>query len=305
MLLSIMMTNYNHGSFLRSRLESILHQLIEEGEIVIVDDASTDDSVSIIKEFAINDSRIRLIQNPKNLGVIASVNTALKATRGKYIGSLAADDKILPGFIEKTLNVLMAHPDIAICCSDCGISYDGFPDQDPNHIQTTKLLETSQPLRVFRPAELPKIFSSTDFWIPGHTCIIKREALIHHGGFDQRVKFLADWLLLHSIALTGGIAYIPETLSVWRKHPQTYSGNLESDEMQKKMIYRQLLKIINETENRPFRSLFRKATLLRIYVRHLFWELIWKPKYWDFIAVIAMNVIKRRTQRYWSLAFFK
>lgn len=298
-----MMTNYNHGSFLKARLESILQQLSDDAEIVIVDDASTDESLSVIEDFAKRDPRIRLIQNPKNLGVIAAVNIALNATRGKYIASLAADDKILPGFIEKTLKALVDHPEIAICCSDCGVSYDGFPDKDPSHIETIKLLNAPQSLQVFSPSQLPKIFGSTDFWIPGHTCMIKREALLNHGGFDKRVKFLADWLLLHSIALTGGIAYIPETLSIWRRHPQTYSGSLEANELHKKTAYRQLIQIITSIEDRSLRSLFRKAALLRIYVKDLFWELVWQPKYWDFIAVIALKVIQRRIQRYWTTSF--
>src|SRR3989344_8141378 len=133
MLLSVIMTNFNHGHFLEARLSSILDQLTENGEIVIVDDASTDESVSIIKTFAAKDKRIKLLQNSTNLGVIPSVNRALQTAQGKYITSLAADDLILPGFIKKTLQPLLDHPDIAICCSDCGLLFDCFPDRDTNH----------------------------------------------------------------------------------------------------------------------------------------------------------------------------
>src|SRR6185295_6763302 len=103
MLLSVIMTNYNHGHFLEARLHSILEQLPDDAELLIVDDASTDNSVAIIQKIAQTEPRIRLSQNPKNPGSVTSVNRALQEAKGTYIASLAADDKILPGFIEKTL----------------------------------------------------------------------------------------------------------------------------------------------------------------------------------------------------------
>lgn len=301
MLLSVIMTNYNHGHFLESRLHSILEQLPDDAELLIVDDASTDDSVAIIQKIAQNEPRIRLSQNTKNQGVVSSVNRALQEARGTYIASLAADDKILPGFIEKTLNVLLAFPDIAICCSDCGLSFDGFPNRNPDTIETSKLLEGVTEVQIFRPKKLLSVFQNTHFWIPGHTSIIKRASLLRFGGFDPRLEFLCDWLLIHTIALTEGVAYIPETLSVWRQHPKTYSAECQSNTDKMKRAYRNLFVVLSETTKRSVRPLIRKSTILHFYVKELFRELLFRPQYWDFLAAIVVKVLRRRFRRYFGL----
>lgn len=300
-LLSAVMTNYNHASFLKERISSILNQLPTNGELVIVDDASTDNSIEIIEQFEKNDSRIHVIKNEKNLGVVPSANIAFHAARGKYITSLAADDKILPGFIDKTLKVLLDHPDIAICCSDCGLSFDGFANKNPDHIETTKLLETSKKLHVFAPKNLPKIFRTTNFWIPGHTSIIKKSSIKKHGFLNDKLEYLCDWFMIHSIALEEGIAYIPETLSIWRQHKKTYSAEIQSDNERKKNIYRKLFIILSDKKNKRLRSKFRKATILHFYAKQLIFELIWQPKQWDVVAYIAVKVLRRRFRRYLGL----
>jgi len=301
--LSVVMTNYNHGHYLNERIPSILSQLPLSSEFIIVDDASTDNSVSIIQKFVEGDSRINFIRNKKNLGVVFSANIAFKAAQGKYVTSLAADDKILPGFIDKTLQVLLDHPDIAICCSDCGLCFEGFSDKDPNAIETTKLLKTSESLHVFSPKKLPKIFRTTNFWIPGHTSIIKMSAIKKHGYLNKNLESLCDWFLFHSIALEEGVAYIPQTLAIWRQHNynNNFSSTVQNDKKRKKSMYLQLFKILSEKKNRKIRSQFRKATILQFYVKQLFFTLIWQPKQWDIIATVLIKVFRRRLRRYLAL----
>jgi glycosyltransferase involved in cell wall biosynthesis len=300
-LLSVVMTNYNHANFLKKRISSILSQLPENAELVIVDDASTDDSVEIIKHFKKVDTRVLLIKNKKNLGVVPSANIALNLAKGKYIALLAADDKILPGFINKTLQVLLDHPNIAICCSDCGLSFDGFPDKNPNEIETTKLLETSETLHIFTTKNLFKIFRTTNFWIPGHTSIIKKSSIVRQGLLNEQLEYLCDWFMIHSIALEEGVAYIPKTLSVWRQHKKTYSAEIQADSKRIKNIYRKLFTILSEEKNRDLRSKFRKATILHLYVKQLILELIWQPKQWDIVAFVVAKVLYRRLRRYLRL----
>lgn len=297
MLLSVIMTNYNHGHFLEKRLSSILEQLPENSEIVVVDDKSTDNSIEIIRAINAKDKRIRLIENGYNKGIISSVNLALNATCGKYVVSLAADDRILPGFIEKTMKVLLAHPTIPICCSDCGLSFDGFLDKDPEEIQTTVLLKTDKDYLIFLPQEIVSVFKHTSFWIPGHSSIIKREALLKYGGFKESLKYLCDWFLLHTIALNEGVAYIPQTLSIWRQHNKTYSSVLATNEQVQRQTYFNLFHELDR--DRRLKKLFRKAALLHFYLHRLFRirQLCLKPQYWIFLGPIVRKAIKERMQR--------
>ncbi|MBS3905159.1 MAG: glycosyltransferase family 2 protein [Simkania sp.] len=154
--LSVAMANYNHGMFLEERISSILEQLE-------ADDASTDQSVSVIEKFAVIDTRVRLICNTQNMGVVKSANRAFSSSRGRYLCSLSAGDRILPGFIDKTLGVLLEQLDIAICCSACAIWFDGFPDKDPQEVYVDPLIDNAKEILVFRPQQVVKIFRTTSF----------------------------------------------------------------------------------------------------------------------------------------------
>lgn len=302
MMLSAIMTNYNHGAFLPKRLQSILEQLPPDSELVIVDDASTDQSLSIIETF--QDPRIRVFKNQHNQGVVKSVNIALQAAKGKYIVSLAADDRILPGFIAKTMQVLLDHPEIPLCCSDCGLSFDGFPEKDPETVETTILYrgDPSKEYFVFPPEILPQIFRSSHFWIPGHTSIIKKESLLKYGGFQEKLEFLCDWFLIHSIALNEGVAYIPQTLSVWRRHQHTYSFALEADTRRKRNVYWNMIQLLNEKRHRHLRKLFKRSAIIDFYIRELFYKMIWYPRQWDLVIPLVLRVLKRRYRRFWNRA---
>ena len=103
--LSVIMPNYNYANYIGEALNAILTQSFRPTEIIIVDDGSTDNSVAIIKEYMKNYSNIRLIQNEKNMGINYSNTLGLKKATGEYIYGCASDDRILPGFFEKSMEL--------------------------------------------------------------------------------------------------------------------------------------------------------------------------------------------------------
>src|SRR2546422_7177434 len=94
---SVVMTNYNYKRFLPEALAAIVQQSYRPHEILIIDDASTDDSVEIIKQFQREHSNIRLIRNDRNMGVLHNANVLFKMAAGDYVYGAASDDRILPG----------------------------------------------------------------------------------------------------------------------------------------------------------------------------------------------------------------
>lgn len=100
---SIIIANYNYARFIGDALESILAQTLQNWECIIIDDASTDDSVKIITEYTNRDKRFRLIQQPKHMGVSAARNRGLDTARGEYIAFLDSDDC----FTEYALEMLL------------------------------------------------------------------------------------------------------------------------------------------------------------------------------------------------------
>src|SRR5690606_38450646 len=89
-LITVYVTNYNYGKYIRQAIESVLSQSLQDFELIIIDDGSSDNSKEIIEEYS-SWSNIHIIYQ-RNKGLNITNNVALKASKGKYIVRLAADD---------------------------------------------------------------------------------------------------------------------------------------------------------------------------------------------------------------------
>lgn len=111
-LVSVVMPVYNAERWVAGAVESILAQTLPDLELVIVDDGSTDRSVDVVRSFG--DARVRLLQNPGNQGVTASLNRGLDAATGVYVARMDADDVSLPDRLERQIAFLAEHPDVGV-----------------------------------------------------------------------------------------------------------------------------------------------------------------------------------------------
>lgn len=112
-LLTIIMPVYNASAFIKEAVESILNQTFQDFELWIVDDASTDDSISIAKSF--QDSRIRFFSNTTNLGRIRTANSRVKEISSPYFTVTDADDVSHPQRLEKQIRFLESNSDCLMC----------------------------------------------------------------------------------------------------------------------------------------------------------------------------------------------
>jgi len=108
-LVSIIIPTYNTEKFIRATLQSVQNQTYQNWEMILVDDASTDRTVSVIEEFAKNDSRIKLFKLEKNSGNGFARNIAVEKAGGKYIAYLDADDLWFSNKLEKQIGFLKAN----------------------------------------------------------------------------------------------------------------------------------------------------------------------------------------------------
>ena len=118
-LVSVIMPVYNAGRFLAAAVESILQQTYPNFELIIVDDASTDNSWKIIQKYARKDRRIRAFRNRQNLGVSATANFAISKARGDFIARMDADDVAFPGRLEEQLGFLQKNPQVVAVGGQC------------------------------------------------------------------------------------------------------------------------------------------------------------------------------------------
>ena len=114
-VVTVLMTVYNGSNYLNEAIESVLCQTLNNYEFLIVDDASTDNSIEIINSY--KDSRINLIKNRKNIGQTASLNKGLAMAQGEYIARFDQDDVCLPKRFEEQVAFFKQNPSISIICS--------------------------------------------------------------------------------------------------------------------------------------------------------------------------------------------
>ena len=111
--ITVIMPVYNCELYIKEAVDSILNQTFADFDFLIIDDASTDKTVSIIKEY--KDSRIQLIEKTVNTGYTISLNYGLKVAKGEYIARMDGDDISLPNRFEKQIAFLDSNPDVVLC----------------------------------------------------------------------------------------------------------------------------------------------------------------------------------------------
>jgi glycosyltransferase EpsE len=112
--ISVIMGVFNGSNRVNRAIESILNQTYKDFELIICDDGSTDNSVNIIEEYAIQDKRIILIKNPYNMKLSVSLNNCLNVAQGEYIARMDDDDISHIDRFEKQVRFLDAHPEYSI-----------------------------------------------------------------------------------------------------------------------------------------------------------------------------------------------
>ena len=117
--ISVLMPVYNCELYITEAIDSILNQTYTNFEFLIIDDASIDQTISIIKSYC--DPRIQLIEKPLNTGLTNSLNLGLKLAKGKYIARMDGDDISLPERFAKQVALLEANTSFLLCGSAISI----------------------------------------------------------------------------------------------------------------------------------------------------------------------------------------
>ena len=115
-LISVLLANYNNAPYLREAIESVRLQPYENWEIVVVDDASTDDSLAVLNVYA-DDPRIRVISNDQNRGCGYTKRRCAELARGELCAYLDPDDALLPEALETMVKAHAEHPECALVYS--------------------------------------------------------------------------------------------------------------------------------------------------------------------------------------------
>lgn len=241
--LTVIMTSYNYAHYLPTSLEAVLNQTFSPLEIIIIDDASSDNSVEIIKSYQKKSPLLHLHQNPQNLGVIATANRAIELAKGDYFVICAADDEILPTFFEKSMLLLEKYPQASICSSIFSVF---FNDDRDKLFSYSSLL--SKKASFLSPLDFSKALKIKDIHLGGQNTIFKREAVLKAGKLLPQLGPMCDWFLIYTLGLRDGVCFVPEILTKMRMHKNQYTRTFSKNKDFAKILFKE----INELLNTPF-----------------------------------------------------
>ena len=197
--ISVVMSVYNGEKYLREAIESILKQTFSDFEFIIVNDGSTDSSLSIIQSYS--DERIRLINNEKNIGLTKSLNKALKLAGGEYIARQDAEDISLLNRFEEQMKYFEKHPETALL----GTSFYKI-NRDGEGI--------GKRIALANPGNA--LFKENQFM---HGSVMFRKEVIDNlGGYNELIRYSQDYELWLRIAKHYQTRNLTKALYKFRYH---------------------------------------------------------------------------------------
>jgi glycosyltransferase involved in cell wall biosynthesis len=209
---TVVLPNYNHSQYLRESLGSLLGQIRPADEVIVIDDASTDDSIAVILDVICSTPNAKLIRNTKNSGAVAAMNKGLAVASGDIVFFAAADDVYYPRLFEAGVALLDAYPQAALFSASCDIIDAGGANK--GRFMSPKPL--SAPGFIDARAALREMLRD-DGWFMGNTVLYRRSALLAEGSFDEKLGAFTDGYMCRLLALKHGACFTPEILAAWRR----------------------------------------------------------------------------------------
>ncbi|MCG2689725.1 glycosyltransferase [Candidatus Parcubacteria bacterium] len=206
---SVVMATCNGERFLSLAVESILKQTFKEFEFLIVNDYSTDKTSDLLKEFALKDERIKVIENTENLGLTKSLNKALKEAKGKYIARMDDDDISLEERLQKQFDFMEAHSDFALIGSLADIIDE-----------TGKVIGEKKLALDYKALKKKLLFNNQ---LVHSSWFLRSSVLKEVGFYSEEFKKAQDYELLLRIAAKHPVCNLPEKLIQWRKRGDSLS----------------------------------------------------------------------------------
>lgn len=210
--ITVLMAVYNEkGDFLKRSIESILHQTFFDFEFLIVDDGTTSqDCLKLFDYYIKKDSRIKLIRNKKNLGLVKSLNKGLAEAKGKYIARIDSDDIADVHRLEKQFKFMEENHKYALCGS-----WSYIIDENDTIIGKKKFF-----------ADYDKINKKLLYFnfFTHSSLFFRKDIILESGGYNEKIKKAQDYDLILKISAKNKVANIPEFLCFNRVHSKSITS---------------------------------------------------------------------------------
>ncbi|MCK1607121.1 glycosyltransferase [Bradyrhizobium sp. 166] len=213
--LDVVVPCYNYGRFLEACVASILSQSVTDLRVLIIDDASSDNSLSVARKLAQGDRRVTVVAHRENMGHISTYNEGIAWASSDYFLLLSADDLLVAGAVERAIEVMENNPDIVLTHGECISWHDDspIPDIEPKHNYTWA-----------RQDLLKEMCTTATNFVPTPTAIARTSTQKAIGGYRASLPHSGDMEMWLRFAASGSVARINAVQAIYRKHSTAMSN---------------------------------------------------------------------------------
>jgi glycosyltransferase involved in cell wall biosynthesis len=234
-IVTVVTPTYNHAETLPRAIESVLDQTFEDFEYIIVDDASTDNTKSVVEPY--DDDRIHYVRNEENKGGSAARNTGITKARGRYVAFLDADDEWLPGKLAAQVECLEERTEdwVAVYCDVVSERRGGERYMRWAVTQALRTIGQTPPepnVRCGGERLVREILTKRLSVAGGTTLMVRTETARHINGFDAAFYRHQDLEFLVRVLKQGKLAFVNEPFATVYDSSAPNPGSLELTKMQ-------------------------------------------------------------------------
>jgi glycosyltransferase involved in cell wall biosynthesis len=264
---SVIVPNYNHAEYLRLRLDSIFNQTFKDFEVIILDDFSSDDSLSLINSYCSHPSVAHIEVNSKNSGsAFKQWEKGIKLAKGEWIWIAESDDYADTSFLESMIALINKQTDIGLAYCDSVIvdsnntrSQNTFADEKNKRYKTTRWSEN------FKNNGLNEI---ENFFLPDgtinntSTVLFNKEILMKSNPFDNEFKYIGDKYVFLKVMSISWVLYNSKAMNYYR-NPFTakYSSKLLPLFYEQFMVFDWIYKNLNLPQKKFFDFFYSSARI--------------------------------------------
>lgn len=214
-MISVALTTYNGEKYLEQQIDSILNQDFDDIELIVSDDASTDQTWALLNEYAKRDNRVKIYRNEKNIGFKANFEKVIKLTSGDYVALCDQDDIWLPSHISTLLSNI---GNKMIACGNARLV-------DTNGIDIGYSLSFQESLDYVPDNDLDKAYTVMYFRSPfqGASMLIDKRFFNIALPIPEGIAYHDAWFS-ELACFYGGINYTDEILALYRRHDKNVTG---------------------------------------------------------------------------------
>ena len=254
---SVSIATYNRAAMVRQGIEAAFAQKLRPLEVVVADDASTDNTWAMLTELSAQNPQVRVFRHDKNTGGVENWNFAIRQTTGDYIAWCSDDDRFLPDHLAASIAYLEAHPGI-------GLVHSGFLDAIETEVGSEvqqRPLRFAQDTVLDRESLLTYLTRYYDWPFHPSTIVMRRKVWNEVGSFDAKYALAdTDWFV--RAVEKFPVAMLARHGVLNRRHPGNWSNRLGSAKMQ-----REIFEIVEGCIDRQFPKEF---------VSRGVWKWIWR-----------------------------